>query len=60
MGVAKEVQQSHSARNWSTRRDAKSSKLAAVAAYARGKLLEPASIVKVLEALIHPGDRVAL
>jgi malonate decarboxylase alpha subunit len=60
MGVAKEMQQPPLARNWSTRRDGKSSKLAAVAGHARGKILEPGSIVKVLEGLIHPGDRVAL
>jgi malonate decarboxylase alpha subunit len=60
MGVAKEVQRPLPARYWSTRRDGKSSKLAAVAAHARGKVLEPDSLVKVLESLIHPGDRVAL
>lgn len=60
MGVAKEVRRPPSMRNWSARRDGKSSKLAAVAAYARGKTLEPGNIVKVLEGLIHPGDRVAL
>src|SRR6478672_8915044 len=60
MAVAKEVRQSPPMRNWSRRRDAKSSKLAAVAAHARGKILEPEALVKVLESLIHPGDRVAL
>ena len=47
-------------RSWNTRRDAKATKLAAVAAHAEGKVLEPAAIVQVLEALIRPGDRVAL
>jgi len=60
MGVAKEVRQPLPARHWSTRRDGKSSRLAAVAAHAHGKVLEPDSLVKVLESLIHPGDRVAL
>ena len=60
MGAAKEVRQLSPMRNWSSRRDGKSSKLAAVAAHARGKILEPEAIVKVLEGLIHPGDRVAL
>jgi malonate decarboxylase alpha subunit len=60
MGVAKEMRQPPFTRNWNTRRDGKSSKLAAVAGHARGKILEPGSIVKVLEGLIHPGDRVAL
>lgn len=58
--MAKEVQQPPFTRNWSTRRDGKSSKLAAVAAHACGKVLEADAMVKVLEALIHPGDRVAL
>jgi len=58
--MAKEVPQPPSTRNWSTRRDGKSSKLAAVATHARGKILDAGSIVKALEALIHPGDRVAL
>jgi malonate decarboxylase alpha subunit len=60
MGVAKEVRQPPPMRNWSRRRDGKSRKLTAVAAHARGKILEPDSMVKVLEGLIHPGDRVAL
>lgn len=60
MGVAKDLRHPSPVRNWSTRRDRKSSKLAAVAAHARGKILEPDAMVKVLEALIHPGDRVAL
>jgi len=60
MGVTKEMQHPAPARNWSTRRDGKSSKLAAVAAHACGKILESDTIVKVLEGLIHPGDRVAL
>ena len=47
-------------RSWNTRRDGKATKLAAVAAHAQGKVLEPSAIVQVLEALIHPGDRVAL
>jgi malonate decarboxylase alpha subunit len=48
------------ARSWSTLRDDKAARLAAVAAWADGKLLQGASIVPVLEALLRPGDRVAL
>jgi malonate decarboxylase alpha subunit len=47
-------------RSWNTRRDGKATKLAAVAAHAQGKVLEPSAIVQVLETLIQPGDRVAL
>ena len=60
MRVPKEVQQALPVRNWSTRRDGKAGKLAAVAAHAQGKILEPGAMVEVLEGLIHPGDRVAL
>jgi malonate decarboxylase alpha subunit len=47
-------------RGWSTRRDAKLEKLARVAPRVRGKIVEAAAIVEVLEALICPGERVAL
>ena len=42
------------------RREAKAHRLAAVAAYARGKFLDPAAVVGALESLIQPGDRIAL
>ena len=45
---------------WSTRRDDKARRLAAVAPFARGKFLDPAAIVPALQALLRPGDRVAL
>jgi malonate decarboxylase alpha subunit len=54
---------SHSApaaRVWSTRREAKHQKLARVAPHLRGKIVDAAAIVEVLEALILPGERVAL
>jgi malonate decarboxylase alpha subunit len=47
-------------RSWTARRDAKAGKIAAVAAHAQSKILDPGAIVEVLERLIQPGDRVAL
>ena len=47
-------------RSWTTRRDEKARRLAAVAAYAKGKVLEAMHIVAALERLIRPNDRVAL
>lgn len=47
-------------RRWTLRREEKLRRLAAVAPYAEGKLLARAAIVPVLEALLRPGDRVAL
>ena len=47
-------------RAWSTRREDKAARLAAAAGYADGKLVRRADIVRVLEALLRPGDRVAL
>lgn len=46
--------------SWTTLRDDKAARLAAVSAWADGKLLQGRSIVAVLEALLRPGDRVAL
>jgi malonate decarboxylase alpha subunit len=46
--------------NWGTRRAAKAQRLAGVAEYTNGKVLEQASLVRALECLIRPGDRVAL
>jgi malonate decarboxylase alpha subunit len=48
------------ARSWSTLRDAKTEKLARVAADVDGKVVDAAAIVRVLEQLVRPGDRVAL
>ncbi|GAC1459226.1 MAG: malonate decarboxylase subunit alpha [Steroidobacteraceae bacterium] len=45
---------------WSRLRDDKVARLAAVAAWTDDKLLPGASIIPVLEALLRPGDRVAL
>jgi malonate decarboxylase alpha subunit len=46
--------------SWTTLRDAKAQKLAAIEAWVEGKVVDPAAIVAVMEALIQPGDRVAL
>jgi malonate decarboxylase alpha subunit len=48
------------ARVWTTRREAKDEKLARIAPHLRGKIVDAAAIVEVLEALIRPGERVAL
>jgi malonate decarboxylase alpha subunit len=48
------------ARVWSTRRAAKCEKLARVAPHRSGKVVDAAALVAVLEALIRPGERVAL
>jgi len=45
---------------WSTRRDDKARRLAGVAPFTRGKFLDTAAIVPALQALLRPGDRVAL
>ena len=47
-------------RNWNTRREAKRHRLERVASYVDGKLVQPDSIVALLEALLRPGDRVVL
>jgi malonate decarboxylase alpha subunit len=48
------------ARSWTTRREDKARRLTAAAAYVDGKLVRPADIVPLLEALLRAGDRVAL
>jgi malonate decarboxylase alpha subunit len=48
------------ARVWTTRRQAKHEKLTRIAPYLHGKIVDAAAIVEVLEALIRPGERVAL
>ena len=47
-------------RNWSKRRDRKNARLAKAGAFAQGRIIRPDKIVEALEALIEPGDRVAL
>jgi malonate decarboxylase alpha subunit len=47
-------------RNWSKRRDRKNARLAKAGAFAPGRIIRPDKIVEALEALIEPGDRVAL
>lgn len=49
-----------SPRSWTTRREGKAARLAGVADYVDGKLVRRADVVPVLEALLRPGDRVAL
>jgi malonate decarboxylase alpha subunit len=46
--------------SWTTRREEKARRLAAVGPHADGKLVRRAAIVPALEALLRPGDRVAL
>ena len=48
------------ARSWTTRRDEKSRRLAAIAPWLEDGVLPPERIVDALETLIAPGDRVAL
>lgn len=45
---------------WDTRRTAKAARITAGNAYASGKVIDPASLTALLEAVIRPGDRVAL
>jgi malonate decarboxylase alpha subunit len=54
--------QTHQAgrRSWTARREDKARRLAALAAHVDGKQLQQAAIVQVLQALLRPGDRVAL
>ena len=47
-------------KSWTTRREDKAARLAAVADYVDGKLVRRADIVAVLEGLLRAGDRVAL
>ena len=47
-------------RSWTTRREEKAARLAGLAEYVDGKLVRRAEVVAVLEALLRPGDRVAL
>jgi malonate decarboxylase alpha subunit len=47
-------------RSWTTRREDKAARLAAVADYVDGKLARRADIVPLLEGLLRAGDRVAL
>jgi malonate decarboxylase alpha subunit len=47
-------------RSWTTRREDKARRLAAITAHASGKVLDAGALVEVLQSLIKPGDRVAL
>lgn len=47
-------------RRWTLRREEKLRRLAAVAAHVEGKILAREAIVPALQALLRPGDRVAL
>lgn len=47
-------------RVWDSRRTAKQRRVAAAAGHTDGKLIRPAALRQVLEAVIHPGDTVAL
>ena len=48
------------ARSWSSLREAKARRIDALGTLARGKLLDGANMVAALQALLRPGDRVAL
>jgi len=45
---------------WTRRRADKHDRLSAVAGYVDGKVIEPKRLRETLEALLRPGDRVAL
>lgn len=47
-------------RNWHTHRDAKAARLNGASALLDGKFAKTEDVVKVLEALIKPGDKVVL
>jgi malonate decarboxylase alpha subunit len=49
-----------SPRAWNYRRKAKADRLAAVSAYRQGKVLDRQRLRETFEALLRPGDRVAL
>ncbi|MDQ2822419.1 MAG: malonate decarboxylase subunit alpha [Pseudomonadota bacterium] len=46
--------------SWFTRRDAKAARVTAVASFCTGKVIRPSSITDALQAILQPGDRVAL
>ncbi|WP_319452262.1 MULTISPECIES: malonate decarboxylase subunit alpha [unclassified Mycobacterium] len=45
---------------WDTRRQAKAGRITDGAPYCDGKVVQPGSLPELLQAVIHPGDRVAL
>ena len=45
-------------KNWHTRGDDTTARIAAAAPYAHGKIVDPADTVKLLEAVLRPGDKV--
>ena len=45
-------------KNWHTRGDDTAARIAAAAPYAEGKIVDAANTVKVLEAVLRPGDKV--
>src|SRR5258708_35747131 len=57
---AEATEASTTARSWTTRRDEKNRRLAAIAPWLEDGLLPTKRIVDALETLIQPGDRVAL
>ena len=54
------VEAAHVGRSWTTLRDAKARRLAALGAAAGNKVLEARAMVETLQKLLQPGDRVAL
>lgn len=47
-------------RNWTRRRQAKASRLEAIAGWLNGRLLDPAHVAEALQVLLRSGDRVVL
>jgi malonate decarboxylase alpha subunit len=47
-------------KSWFTRRDDKAARLKTAAPFVKGKFIDPARITDALQALLRPGDRVAL
>ncbi|TDV26769.1 malonate decarboxylase alpha subunit [Paraburkholderia caballeronis] len=60
MNPSAETPTSPAARSWTTRRDEKARRLAAVAGWLEDGVLPAARLTDALERLIRPGDRVAL
>ncbi|MFD1704589.1 malonate decarboxylase subunit alpha [Methylopila henanensis] len=54
------TQSTETGRSWTARRDDKAERLRGTQAFADGKTLDAAKMVEALEAVLRPGDRVAL
>ncbi len=47
-------------RNWQSGRDARKARLDSGAKFAKGKIVDAENATRLMEAVIHPGDRVCL